>query len=123
MLLMRAAATMLVFAVSFALFWTVIALLAYRLPAFKEPHVFEGMVAGRKVDASYRTQFEMLFGRGMVPLDEGTEFYLPKAGNPWIGRNYPPYRVTIVASPLMFGGYAYAELVSVEQVAPPAPRD
>jgi hypothetical protein len=122
-LLMRAAATMLAFAISLALFWTGIALVAYRLPAFKERQVFEGVVAGRKFDLSNRTHFEMLFGRGMVPLGEHTEFYLPRAGNPWIGVNYPRRRVTISASPLMFGGYADAELVSVEQVGPPALRD
>jgi hypothetical protein len=121
--LMRVGATLLVFSVSLALFWAGIGLVAYRLPAFKERQVFEAAVGGRKVDGSNRTLFEMLFGRAMVPLDEHTEFYLPKAGNPWIGQNFPPYRVTISASPLMFGGYADAELVMVEPLGPKAPRD
>ena len=114
--LIKMSATLMVFTISLVLFWLGIAGLAYRLPAFKERQIFEGVVLARKVDMSHRTHFEMLFDRAMVPLDDHTELYLPKAGNPWIGWNSPVYRVTVSASPLMFGGFADAELIKAERV-------
>lgn len=114
--LLRGAAALLVFTVTLALFGVAVALVAYRLPSFEDRLVFEGDIEPRKLDMSHRSLFETVFGNGLVPLNEHTELYLPKEGNPWIGLNDPVYRVTVSASPLLFGGYADAKLLKVVRV-------
>ena len=115
--LLRVAAAALVSGFTFALFGIAVALVAYRMPAFEDRMVFEGDIESREVDMSNRTLFEIPFGNGLVPLDEHTELYLPRAGNPWIGSNYPVYPVTVSASPLLFGGYADAKLLKVVRLS------
>ena len=114
--LLRGAAAVMVFGLTTALFGVAVALVAYRVPAFEDRVVFKGDIEARKLDMSNRSLFETAFGNGLVPLNEHTELYLPNEGNPWIGSNFPIYRVTVSASPLLFGGYADAKLLKVVRV-------
>ena len=113
---LRSAAVVLIFSATCVLFSIAVAFVTYRVPASGHRVLFEGDIEARKLDLSKRTLFEAVLGNGMVPLNTHTELYLPKKGNPWIGLNQPVYRVTVSASPLLFGGYADAKLLKVVRV-------
>jgi hypothetical protein len=117
-ILVKGGTSFIVFLVSLTVFWTAIAFAAYRIPRLGERRVLEGDIYYNKIELELdsRSLFENLLGKTLVRVTGHPPLYMspreqqqlwPEADNLTYTRH-----VLIAATPLFFGGYAAAEVIS-----------
>ena len=108
------------------LFWFSVCWTMCRLPSQVDAHIYEGEIHYKfvELDLSNRGFFESICSNSIVRLEENSIFYVSQSDHKklWpedprvMDKNGYTYRAKLQASPLLFGGFGLAKVISIVRI-------